>query len=49
MLIVAQEDVPAKNLKELVAWLKANPDKATAGTAGVGQRGAYLPASISRS
>ena len=28
--------MPANNLSELIAWLKANPDKATAGTAGVG-------------
>jgi tripartite-type tricarboxylate transporter receptor subunit TctC len=31
--------MPAKNLSELVAWLKANPDKASAGTAGVGTAG----------
>src|SRR5258708_2103467 len=35
-LIVAKNAMPAKDLKELVAWLKANPDKASAGTAGVG-------------
>jgi tripartite-type tricarboxylate transporter receptor subunit TctC len=35
-LIVAKKAMPAKDLKELVAWLKANPDKASAGTAGVG-------------
>ena len=28
--------MPAKNLKELIAWLKANPDKASQGTAGAG-------------
>ena len=28
--------MPAKGLKELIAWLKANPDKASQGTAGVG-------------
>jgi len=27
---------PANNLKEFIAWLKANPDKASAGTVGVG-------------
>src|SRR5262245_56484399 len=27
---------PAKNLRELLAWLKANPEKATQGTAGAG-------------
>jgi len=35
-LIVANKNIPANNLKDLVAWLKANPDRATAGTAGVG-------------
>src|SRR5262249_29781270 len=36
MLVVTRRDFPAANLKELVAWLKANPGKATAGTAGAG-------------
>jgi tripartite-type tricarboxylate transporter receptor subunit TctC len=36
MMIVTKNDVPAKNLKELIAWLKTNDGKATAGTAGVG-------------
>jgi tripartite-type tricarboxylate transporter receptor subunit TctC len=35
-LIDARKTMPANNLKELVAWLKANPDKATMGTSGVG-------------
>ena len=35
-LIVASNATPAKNLQELVAWVKANPDKVTAGTAGPG-------------
>jgi tripartite-type tricarboxylate transporter receptor subunit TctC len=35
-VIVARKDLPATDLKELVAWLKANPDKATQGTAGPG-------------
>jgi tripartite-type tricarboxylate transporter receptor subunit TctC len=35
-ILVARKDLPAKNLKELIAWLKANPDKATEGTAGPG-------------
>ncbi|HVI62034.1 MAG TPA: tripartite tricarboxylate transporter substrate-binding protein, partial [Bradyrhizobium sp.] len=33
---VARKDLPASDLKGLVAWLKANPDKATEGTAGPG-------------
>jgi tripartite-type tricarboxylate transporter receptor subunit TctC len=36
LLIVARSSLPAKDLKELIAWLKANPDKASVGTAGVG-------------
>jgi len=36
MLIVAKNDVPAKDAKELIAWLKANPDKASAATVGAG-------------
>jgi tripartite-type tricarboxylate transporter receptor subunit TctC len=35
-VIVSQNAVPAGNLKELIAWLKNNPDKATQGTAGAG-------------
>ncbi|HTQ74592.1 MAG TPA: tripartite tricarboxylate transporter substrate-binding protein [Burkholderiales bacterium] len=36
LMIVARSSFPAANLKELIAWLKANPDKASVGTAGVG-------------
>jgi tripartite-type tricarboxylate transporter receptor subunit TctC len=35
-LIVANNAVPATDLKSLVAWIKANPDKVSAGTAGPG-------------
>jgi tripartite-type tricarboxylate transporter receptor subunit TctC len=35
-LIVATNGVPAKDLKELVAWVKANQSKVSAGTAGAG-------------
>jgi len=35
-LIDARKTMPANNLKELIAWLKANADKATMGTSGVG-------------
>jgi tripartite-type tricarboxylate transporter receptor subunit TctC len=35
-LIAARKDFPANDLRAFVSWLKANPDKATAGTAGVG-------------
>jgi len=34
--IVARNTLPAKDLRELVAWLKANPDKASAATVGAG-------------
>ncbi len=34
--IDARKTMPANNLKELVAWLKANADKATMGKSGVG-------------
>jgi tripartite-type tricarboxylate transporter receptor subunit TctC len=34
--IVAKKDLPVSNFKEFVSWLKANPDKATAGSIGVG-------------
>ena len=34
--IVARKSMPAANLQELIAWLKANPDTASAGTAGIG-------------
>jgi tripartite-type tricarboxylate transporter receptor subunit TctC len=36
LLIVSNKSVPANNLKELLSWLKSNPDKATQGTGGVG-------------
>jgi tripartite-type tricarboxylate transporter receptor subunit TctC len=36
MVIVARKTLPANDLKELIAWLKANPDKASAGGAGAG-------------
>jgi tripartite-type tricarboxylate transporter receptor subunit TctC len=35
-LIVAKSTIPANDLKGLIAWLKANPDKASAGTSGMG-------------
>ncbi len=35
-LIVGKKDLPASDLKGLIAWLKANPDKGTCGTAGPG-------------
>jgi tripartite-type tricarboxylate transporter receptor subunit TctC len=35
-LIVARNAVPANDLKSFIAWLRANPDKASEGTAGAG-------------
>jgi tripartite-type tricarboxylate transporter receptor subunit TctC len=35
-LIIARRDFPAATLAGLIAWLKANPDQATAGTSGIG-------------
>jgi len=35
-LIISRNAVPARDLKELIAWLKANPDKMSAGTGGAG-------------
>jgi tripartite-type tricarboxylate transporter receptor subunit TctC len=34
--IMGSNNLPAKNLKELIGWLKENPDKASAGTVGAG-------------
>jgi tripartite-type tricarboxylate transporter receptor subunit TctC len=36
LLLVGRKDLPASDLKGLVAWLKANPSKASAGTSGAG-------------
>jgi tripartite-type tricarboxylate transporter receptor subunit TctC len=36
LMVVGKKSLPANDLKELIAWLKANPDKATQATAGVG-------------
>src|SRR3954465_2146384 len=39
LMIVGKKDLPAKDLKELIAWLKANPDKASIGIPAVGGTG----------
>ena len=36
IVMTARKDFPAGDLKALIAWLKANPDKASAATVGVG-------------
>jgi tripartite-type tricarboxylate transporter receptor subunit TctC len=38
-IVVAKKAMPANNLKEFIAWLKANSDKAVQGTSGVGSAG----------
>jgi tripartite-type tricarboxylate transporter receptor subunit TctC len=35
-LIISKNAVPATDLRALIAWLKTNPDKASAGTGGIG-------------
>jgi tripartite-type tricarboxylate transporter receptor subunit TctC len=37
-ILAVRKALPADNLRELIAWLKANPDKASLGTPGVGQQ-----------
>jgi tripartite-type tricarboxylate transporter receptor subunit TctC len=39
LLIVGKKSPPADDLKGLIAWLKANPDKASVGVAGIGAAG----------
>jgi tripartite-type tricarboxylate transporter receptor subunit TctC len=39
LLIVGKKAFPADDLKGMIAWLKANPDKASVGIAGVGATG----------
>jgi tripartite-type tricarboxylate transporter receptor subunit TctC len=42
-LIIGKTGLAANTVQELIAWLKANPDKASAGTAGAGS-GAHVAA-----
>jgi tripartite-type tricarboxylate transporter receptor subunit TctC len=39
--IIGRKDFPAKDMRELIAWLKANPGKASAATIGAGS-GAHM-------
>ena len=41
LMMVGKTGVPANNIKELIAWLKANPGKATAASVGAGS-GAHI-------
>ena len=36
LMLVGRKSLPANDVQELIAWLKANPGKATSGTIGVG-------------
>jgi tripartite-type tricarboxylate transporter receptor subunit TctC len=47
-LIVARKTMPAKDLLELIAWLKANPDRVSQGTSGVGSAGHVAGVSFQR-
>src|SRR6478735_668361 len=42
-LLVARKDFPADTVRDLIAWLKANPGKATGGTSGAGSSVCGLP------
>src|SRR5580704_8075634 len=39
LMIAGRKDFPAANLRELIAWLKANPGKASQGNPGAGSTG----------
>src|SRR5215472_13188096 len=42
LLFLGKKDLPANSLKELIGWLKENPDKASMGSTGVGGPGHLL-------
>jgi tripartite-type tricarboxylate transporter receptor subunit TctC len=48
LLIVGKKSLPADDLKGLITWLKANPDKASVGIAGVGATGHLTGISLQR-
>ena len=48
LLIVGKKGFPADDLKGLIGWLKANPDKASVGIAGVGATGHLTGISLQR-
>jgi tripartite-type tricarboxylate transporter receptor subunit TctC len=47
--VAVSQQVPAGNLKELVAWVKANPDQGSYGTPGAGTLPHFLAVSFARS
>jgi tripartite-type tricarboxylate transporter receptor subunit TctC len=48
LLVIGKKDLPASDLKELIAWLKANPDRASMGTTGAGGPGHLLALLLQR-
>jgi tripartite-type tricarboxylate transporter receptor subunit TctC len=48
LLIVGRKNLPAADLRALIAWLKANPDTASVGIAGVGAIGHLTGISFGR-
>jgi tripartite-type tricarboxylate transporter receptor subunit TctC len=38
LFLLARKSIPAKDVKELIAWLKANPNKVSAGASGASSR-----------
>ena len=48
LLIVGKKSFPADDLKGLIGWLKANPDKASVGIAGVGATGQLAGISLQK-
>jgi tripartite-type tricarboxylate transporter receptor subunit TctC len=48
LVLVAKKTMPANDLKGLLSWLKANPDKATLGHGGTGGPGHIAPAFSSK-
>jgi len=44
-ILIARKDLPAKNLQEFIAWVKANQDRVQFGSAGVGA-GTHLPCEL---
>src|SRR5215470_18505623 len=42
LLLVAKKTIPANDLKEFIAWLRANPDRSSMATVGAGSPGHLL-------
>ena len=47
-VIISRNDFPAKNLQDLIAWVKANPGKASYGTGGAGTPSHVMAEDFSR-